>query len=162
LGEAWHRCRQGQHDENGNRDALSLASFHDTPPGLTRPEDRPWQLYRAARGFAEAPRAAPGPFPGASVLIRQSRSATAPPGRGAWGAWRARSRPPISTNQHDLAAGAARLEVAVGVGGGGERIAPADVRLQDAVAQGGEDVAGHRPQRLLGVVEEHRLGQRPG
>jgi hypothetical protein len=62
-----------------------------------------------------------------------------------------------SGEQHDLTAGAAGLEVAVGVGRGGEGIAVADLGADDAVAQRGEHPAGHLLQEILGVVEKHRL-----
>src|SRR5438552_6977146 len=56
-----------------------------------------------------------------------------------------------SDEEDDLAAGASRLEIAVGVGRGGEGIALADVGLEDAVTQRGEHVAGHRVQVFRGV-----------
>src|SRR6185295_17727477 len=43
-----------------------------------------------------------GPARGLRISLRHSRSATAPPGRGAWGAWGARSRPPITQQSGTL------------------------------------------------------------
>ena len=64
-----------------------------------------------------------------------------------------------SGEQEDLAAGAPRLEITVGVGRGGEGIASVDVGFEDAVTQRGEHVARHRVQIFRGVVKEHRLGE---
>jgi hypothetical protein len=62
--------------------------------------------------------------------------------------------------QDNLAGGASRLEIAVGVGGGGEGIASPDVGFENAVTQRGEHVARHCVQVIRGVVKEHRLGER--
>ena len=65
-----------------------------------------------------------------------------------------------SDEEDDLAAGASRLEIAVGVGRGGEGIVSADVGLEDAVTQRGEHVAGHRVQVFRGV--RAMTGPHPG
>lgn len=47
-----------------------------------------------------------------------------------------------SGEQEDLTAGTSRLEVAVGVGRGGEGVVVADIGFEDTVAQRGEHLAG--------------------
>src|SRR5215471_6903099 len=56
------------------------------------------------------------------------------------------SRAIDSSEKDDLAGSASRLEIPVGVGRGGERIAPADVGFEDAIPQRGEHVARHLVQ----------------